>query len=100
MVSVRYGGKTGPTYELSFSEEYLVVRTRRRNALSRARLTRKGQDVLSRLDMGPRFAHAGVQFVRARDIDARDARMALKDEGDLQFPGRALCDPASGSPIA
>jgi hypothetical protein len=100
MVQVRFGGKQGVTVDYQPSDEYLVVRTMRRNPVARAAMTARGRAVVARMEATTRFAAAGVEILRARDVDAQEARAVLKEEADLEFAGRALVDPATRTPLA
>jgi subtilisin family serine protease len=100
MVQVHFGGKQGVTVDYQPSDEYLVVRTMRRNPVARAALTARGRAAVAGMETTTRFAAAGVEILRARDVSAPDARAILKDEDDLEFAGRALVDPATKTPLA
>ncbi len=102
MVTVKYGGKDGKTVEFADSENFLVVRTRRRNPLGAARLSSRALSLTQRMERVVSFPGTGVEVLHRRDLDpgeARDARAALKEEPELRFAGRALCDPISGEPV-
>jgi len=87
VVQARFGGKKGVVVEFVPSEEFLVVRTARRNPLARATLTARGRSVVAGLGTATRFAAAGVEIVQAREgVDAAGARDVLKEEADLGFP--------------
>ena len=96
MVAVKYGGKGGKSVEFAESEDFLVVRTRRRNPLNAAGLSSRALSLARRMERVVSFPGTGVEVLHRRDLDpgeARDARMVLKGESELRFAGRALCDP-------
>ena len=102
MVAVKYGGKGGKSVEFAESEDFLVVRTRRRNPLNAAGLSSRALSLARRMERVVSFPGTGVEVLHRRDLDpgeARDARMVLKGESELRFAGRALCDPVSGEPV-
>lgn len=102
MVTVKYGGKDGKTVEFADSEDFLVVRTRHRSPLSTARLSGRALSLIQRMARVASFPGTGVEVLHRRDLDpgeVRDARTVLKEEPELRFAGRALCDPRSGEPV-
>ena len=100
MVQIHFGGKQGVTVDYQSSDEYLVVRTMRRNPVARAAMTARARALVAGMEATTRFTAAGVEILRARDVDAREARAVLKEEADLEFAGRALVDPATKTPLA
>lgn len=99
MVSFKYGGKDGTAYELHDSAEHIVIRTRNRSSLGAVALTARGRTITDRLETEIQFPSVGVEVLRRREIDPKDARAALREESDLRFVGRVLCDPRSGAPV-
>ena len=99
MVAVKYGGRDGKPVTFADSEDFLVVRTRRRGALATARLSSRALSLTQRMERVASFPGTGVEVLHRRELDpgeARDALKALKEEPELRFAGRALCDPRSG----
>lgn len=102
MVTVKYGGRDGKPIEFEDSEDFLVLRTRRRTPLSAARLSSRALSLIQRMARVANFPGTGVEVLHRSDLDTgkvRDARMVLKEESDLRFAGRALRDPRSGEPV-
>ncbi|MGH7230329.1 MAG: S8 family serine peptidase, partial [Nitrospiraceae bacterium] len=110
MFSVRYGGKSGKRYQLAASDELVVVRTHSRNALMEDRpyevtpVSRTARNVLDEFELVARFREAGVEILRSRGPrrgrSVRDkARAVLKQEPEVRFAGRVLCDPTSKRPV-
>lgn len=110
MFTVRYGGKAGARYSLAESNDLVAVRTSNRNPLmversfATAHISDTTLRVLDGFDLVTRFAHAGVEVLRAKAARAprkvRDeARATLKREPEIEFAGRVLIDPQSGVPV-
>ena len=110
MFTVRYGGKAGTRYALAESPDLVAVRTANRNPLmversfASAPVSEASLKVLDDFELVTRFAHAGVEVLRAKAGRAprrlRDeARATLKREPEIQFAGRCLTDPQSGAPV-
>jgi len=113
---VRYGGRKGQTHPLAVSEEYVAVRTHSGAALDPHGLSSRSRDVAHRLERLFRLPAVGVEVHRVvargarRGVhelpDLRDlrglrdrARSALKQEPELRFAGRVLCDPKTREPV-
>ena len=104
MVTAYYGGREGTALQLDYSDEYVAVRTNRRNSLDRTPLSPNARAVLKETTPLTRFAHAGVDILKVgRGIGARakrdTVREVLKREREIRFAGRVLADPDSGQPI-
>lgn len=110
MVRFRYGGKSGEQYELVTSDEYIVVRTNSRSALTGTRpfevapLSPEGHNILEQFELSARFRSAGVELLRAKTQTEsralRDrARAVLNNEPEVRFAGRVLVEPESKKPI-
>ena len=102
---VTYGGARGRSYKLSVSDDYVVVRTRKRIPLERTMLSPRARKQLGGLNCVARYEEAGVEVYRcpgrgkaARAVRNR-VRSALKREAEIQFAGRVLCDRASHQPV-
>ena len=110
MVSVRYGGKNGSSYELVVSEEFVAVRTHSRKPLMGERpfevapVSPETRMMLSNFRSVEQFREAGVEILRtnvsqtgvSQDGSAlRDeARATLKAEPEIRFAGRVLVNQA------
>jgi subtilisin family serine protease len=101
MVRVRYGGKTGQSYELSVSDEHVAVRTYSRKPLMGDRpyevalVAPETRMILSDFKRVGEFREAGVEVLRVKmpqtDGVLRDAaRSVLKAEPEVRFAGRVL----------
>lgn len=101
MVRVRYGGKSGPAYELTVSDEFVAVRTCNRKPLMTDRpyeaapVSPQTRAVLSEFRQVSEFREAGVEVLQAKfpqpDSALRDtARSVLKAEPEIRFAGRLL----------
>ncbi|MBF2076825.1 MAG: S8 family serine peptidase [Synechococcales cyanobacterium C42_A2020_086] len=110
MVTVQYGGQTGPRYELTISDNHVVVRTNSRRAIMKdqpyevAPVSLATRRLLDQFEQETRFREAGVEVLRAKqpqsDSRLRDtARTALKAEADVEFAGRVLVDPVAQRPV-
>ncbi len=72
MYTVRYGGKTGKRYNLSVSDDCMVVRSKDRGAMLEARpfevttLSAETRRTMNEMDMEVRFSAAGVEVWRAK----------------------------------
>jgi len=104
MITVRYGGQRGKLHHLKERDDCIVVRTKSRSPLDRISLTRGSHKILSDFERIARFPEAGVEIFQARKSRTghrlRDAaRAAFKKEPQVQFAGRVLCSPLSGSPV-
>jgi len=102
-VEFRYGGRAGKPYRLQDSDELVVVRTHSRRALVESSLSRDARRLVDELEPVTSFAEAGVEIVSCakatKPRSLRDqVRQRLKDEEDIRFAGRVLCDPDSGVP--
>lgn len=99
MVQVRYGGKNGQAFNLELSSTLLAVRTRG-SAVADAPLSEKARELVRTLELQWADRTAGVEVLRAPEEPVRDdARAVLNEETSVQFAGRVLHDPASGSPV-
>jgi len=104
MVTFRYGGRRGRQHTLIESDQLVVVRTRRRGPVDACVLSKEARRTLDHFEAVVRFPVAGVEVLRTRvkgkSRTVRDRALALlKRERNLEFVGRALCDPASGAPV-
>ena len=104
MLTYRYGGKTGPTRELTVSDEHVVVRTRSRGELDPLQLSRSARAAVKPLERMFRLPEKGIELHRITgERDSRKARdlvrSALKGEEEVEFAGRVLWDPQSGEPV-
>jgi subtilisin family serine protease len=101
MVRVHYGGKGGPSYELTVSDEFVAVRTCNRKPLMTDRpyevapVSLQTRALLSEFRQVSEFREAGVEVLQARfpqtDSSLRDtARSVLKAEPEIRFAGRLL----------
>jgi len=104
MPSFRYGGKRRRKLTLSVSPDYLVVRTKSREALDHNLLRLGTSRALDRLRRQFALPAHGIEVhhVLARRSRSRirdGARMLLKDEPEVEFAGRVLCDPRSKEPV-
>jgi len=110
MFTFRYGGKRGKSYSLAESNEYMVVRTERRDVLMEERpfevtpLSRDARNILNEFELWTRFREAGVEVLRTKvqrgSRALRDAaRAVLKQEPAIEFAGRVLVEPRSKQPV-
>jgi subtilisin family serine protease len=110
MYTVRYGGKTGKRYNLSVSDDCVVVRSKDRSAMLEARpfevaaLSTEARRTMNKMDLEVRFGAAGVEVWRAKvQRGARttrdNARAVLKADPAIEFAGRVLIDPQSKRPV-
>lgn len=109
MVTFRYGDQNSAPYELTVSDEHLVVRTHSRNPLSGDRpfelapVSAQAREILQSFNVSTRFRNAGVEVLKTKTPSGpnqRDtAKTILNAEDDVQFAGRALIDPRSGEPV-
>lgn len=100
MVSVIYGGEKGKRFDLIDSDEFIVIRTHRRRPLRSTTLTKSARRMAGRFETAVRFPAAGVEILRRRrDADLGEARQILQGEEAVDFTGRILCDPVSGTPV-
>lgn len=110
MVSVRYGGRDGQSYELALSDQYVAVRTYSRKPLMGTRpyeiapVSPETRSVLSNFALVEQFREAGVEVIGARaDHDEQalrdQARAVLKSEPEIQFAGRVLVIPEAQVPV-
>jgi subtilisin family serine protease len=101
MVRVQYGGKGGPSYELTVSNQFVAVRTYNRKPLMLDRpyevapVSPQTRALLSEFRQVSEFREAGVEVLQARvpqtDSSLRDtARSVLKAEPEIRFAGRLL----------
>ena len=102
-VSLRYGGKTGSTFNFSTSDAFMVVRTRSRMALADAPLSGRSREVLSGFRPQATFREHGVAILKLdRPDEARRdaARTTLGQDAAIEFAGRGLVstdDPAGSA---
>lgn len=100
--TVNYGGAR---VKLRVSDEYVVVRTKKRLPLSRTTMSKRSHLQLAPLERVVNYEDAGVEVYRVdgRGEAARKSRnkirSMLKREDEVSFAGRALCDPKSKSPV-
>lgn len=110
MVTVRYGGRNGEPYELTISNEHIVVRTENRSILTETRpyevtpVSPEARNILDQFELETRFRAAGVEILRAKDPRESSAlgdsaRAILNQEPEIQFAGRVLVDPQSMKPV-
>ncbi len=110
MVTVAYGGKNGKQYELAVSDEYLVVRTHNRSAVTGERpfelapVSPQARSILNQFRSETRFRAAGVEILHAKvpsegSVLRDSAREILNQEPEIEFAGRVLVEPQSRQPI-
>lgn len=110
MVTVSYGGKNGRQHELAISDEYVVVRTYSRSAVTGERpfelapVSPEARSILNQFQLDTRFRAAGVEILRAKvpsegSVLRDSARGILNAESEIQFAGRVLVEPQSRQPI-
>jgi len=102
-VMFQYGGAKGKKQKLRISNDYLVIRTRDRDSVSRAAVSAPAREVLRNFQLVYRFVESGVELFHCRSgkrqRSLRDqARSLLKQEDSVRFAGRVLCHPKSGEP--
>ena len=98
MVQLHFGGKTGRSFNLEPTDDFLVVRTKMRTDLVRAPMTARSRGIVESLAGMVNFLSAGVQIVRSNGDE--QIRIALKAEEVVEFAGRALVEPGMPAPIA
>ena len=103
--AVTYGGKQGKPVKLALSDEYVVIRTKKRTPLSRTSLSQRSRQLVSPLECIVCYEDAGVEVYRCagRGEKARKSRnrirSLLKREDEISFAGRVLCDSKSHFPV-
>ncbi len=103
--SVTYGGKQGKPVRLALSDDYVVVRTRKRIPLERTRLSERSWKQIAPLKCVVCYEDAGVEVykIQERGEKARKyrnrVRSLLKREEEIEFAGRVLCDTKSHQPV-
>jgi len=102
MITVRYGGKRGKSVPLAVSKDLMVVRTRDGRTVDRSVRTESDAAAFSGFHSVARFEDAGVEVFRVpgngRDT-SRSFRGSVREDGNVRFAGRALCDRVSGEPV-
>jgi len=104
MYIYRYGGRKGRALELELDHQLVVVRTKSRAPLRRARINARTRRVLSELEPVARFQDAGVDILRAptarlRAVVREQGLALLRRDPDIRFAGRVLRDARSKSPV-
>ena len=74
MVTVKYGGRDGQPVEFEDSEDFLVLRTRRRTPLSAARLSSRALSLTQHMARVANFPGTGVEVLHRRDLDPGKVR--------------------------
>ncbi|HIP68672.1 MAG TPA: peptidase S8 [Chromatiales bacterium] len=103
--AVTYGGKQGKSVKLVLSDEYVVIRTKKRTPLTRTSLSQRGRKLVSPLERVAFYEDAGVEIYKCdgRGEKARKSRnrirLLLKREDEIHFAGRVLCDLKSHFPV-
>lgn len=110
MVTVRYGGKQGESYELVLSDNYMAVRTNSRKPIMRDRayeitpVSPEARRALDDFELSAQFREAGVEVLRTKSLQPdstlrNNVRDILKAEPDVQFAGRVLITPDAQKPV-
>lgn len=102
MITYKYDDKYGGARELRNTGEYIVLRAQNKNARFLPQmLSKKGQEVLAKLQPVFSLPDVGVEVRRQDTIPADEALFELKKEvrENLRFAGRALAHPAYGAPV-
>lgn len=110
MVSVRYGGKQGQSYELVLSDNHVAVRTCSRKPLMGERpyevapVSPETRSMLDSFKVTAQFREAGVEVIRSKSdqesTGLRDeVRNTLKSEPEIRFAGRVLVIPEAQVPV-
>lgn len=105
MPTVRYGTKDEPGFELTQSDDLIVVRTRSGRSITRAAggVLSPASEQLEDAQLIVSYREAGVEVYRVpvgrgrRSLD--DRKQALRAAPDVRFAGGVLVDPGTNQPV-